>query len=171
MSRRLRLIFTLFVAFALSACAKEDPIPEERDPIYQDLMKREAEHTKMTEEATAKVAELRAQLLKAEPNSIEKKDIQRDLAKHQSGKLEHEQWARYYRIRAARRKVVDRIAYREAFAAKRDKEWPNPQDYQDYLTNRRLIEVSRNWGTRVPKLKDRLTATPAPKAEEKKGGH
>jgi len=171
MKRVLRLILLFTFGLGLIACAKEDPIPEERDPIYQDLLKREAEHTKMAEEATAKVKELREQLEKAEANSIEKKDIARDLAKHTAGKLDHEQWSRYYKIRLGRRKVVDRITYRQAFAAQKDKEWPNPKEYEDYLANRRLVEVSRNWGSRVPKLQDRVAAASAAKNEEKKAEH
>lgn len=169
MSRSHRLLGLCLLAFALVGCAKEDPIPEERDPIYQDLTKREAEHSKMLEEATAKLTETREKLAKVEPLSIEKKDLEKELAKHTAGKLEHEQWAHYYKIRAGRRKVVDRLVYKEAFHAGRDKEWPDPKEYQEYLVNRRLVEVSRNWAQRVPKLQTRVAGKgEGAKKEEKK---
>ena len=171
MTSGFRLLMLIGFTLGLVACTKPDPIPEERDPIYQDLVKREAEHTKLAEEAAAKVIELRTQLEKAEPNTIEKKDIVRDLAKNTSAKLDHEQWARYYRIRVGRRKMVDRMTYKVAFDTQKDKDWPDAKEYQDYLTNRRLIESPRNWSIRVPKLQDRLAAAAAPKKEEKKAEH
>lgn len=167
-----RITIALLLSVVITGCTKEDPIPEERDPIFKDLEKRKAEHAKMQEDAQAKLIELREKLEKAEPNTIEKKDIEKELAKFRAQLLDHDQWSRYYRIRAERRRLVDRLAYKEAFAAK--KEWPDPREYSDYLVNRRLVESSRNWATRVPRLQDRLkgqTAAAEKPKEEKPKGH
>lgn len=144
----------LICFLALLGCKKEDPNPELKDPIYADLLRRNTEFTKVNEESKANVKNLVEQLAKAEANSIGKKDIERDLAKARELSQYSDEQARYYRIRAERRKVVAKIAYKEAFAA--DKPWPDPREYSDYLTNIRLNEASRNWNKRVPKLQDRL---------------
>lgn len=159
----------VFMPTVLLGCSKEDPNPETRDPIFADLTKRMVEHSKAYEEAKAKVKELRDSLEKAEPNSIEVRDIQRDLAKTEAKVIDSEQWAHYYKIRSERRRLVDKLTYKEAFAAKR--EWPDPHEYSDYLTNRRLVEINRNWNARVPKLRDRLPSSAkktAKAAEQKK---
>jgi hypothetical protein len=155
---------------SICACSKEDPNPEARDPIYDDLTKRMTEHQKNVDEAKAKIAELSDKLEKAEPNTIEKRDMERDLAKARHMLTDSDQWARYYKIRSERRKIVDKLVYKEAFAAKKD--WPDPHEYSDYMTNRRLVEINRNWNARVPKLTDRLPSsakkTEKPKEEGKK---
>jgi hypothetical protein len=161
---------TLACAY-LCACSKEDPNPELRDPIFQDLEKRHADQDKAAEEASKNLGELKIKLEKAEDNSIEKKDIQRDIAKNQKIFNISSQLAHYYKIRTERRKIVDKLVYKEALAAKKD--WPDPHEYSDYLVNRRLVEASRNWAQRVPKLTDRIpsstkpSAKPNPKAEKK----
>lgn len=172
MRRFMLVIMMIVLSGGLSGCTKEDPTPEERDPIYKDLERRYNEHTKAAEERKAALEELYKTLEKAEPNSIERKDVQRDIAKTKSQLLEADQWSRYYKIRMGRRKIVDRMAYKEAFDAK--KEWPYPGEYSEYQTNRRLVESSRNWNLRVPKLQDRVssaTSAAEPKKDSGGGGH
>lgn len=157
---------TLIAIFSLVGCEKEDPNPELRDPIWQDISKRAADYEKQRDENKAKLATLREKLEKVEPNSMDLKDVKRDIAKTEKALLGSEQLYRYYKIRADRRKVVDKISAREAFAAK--KEWPDKSEYSDYLTNIRLHEINLNWNARVPKLQDRLSRKPA-KAEKGSG--
>lgn len=168
MSRFFIVCSIAFIAIlTLSGCEKEDPNPELRDPIWQDLSKRAADYEKQREEHKAKIVGLREKLEKVEPNSMDLKDVRRDLAKTEKALLGAEQLARYYKIRAERRKVVDKIAAREARAA--NKEWPDPNEYSEYLVNIRLHEINRNWNARVPKLQDRLVRKPA-KEEKPAGG-
>lgn len=166
----IRFTLTAFATVGLLlmvGCTKEDPSPELRDPIYQDLQKRAADAQKSVDESKAKILELSDSLEKAEPNSIDKRDIERDLAKAKRQELDSRQWALYYTIRGKRRRIVDHMTYREALHA--GKEWPDPHEYSDYLVNRRLVEANRNWSARVPRLQDRLPSSakkaPAPKAE------
>lgn len=151
---------------SLSGCEKEDPNPELRDPIWKDLSEQAAHYEKQKEENKAKLKELREKLQKVEPNSMDLKDVRRDLAKTEKALLGAEQLSRYYRIRADRRKVEDKISAREALA--QGKEWPDKREYSDYLVNKRLHEISLNWNSRVPKLQDRLVRKPA-KAEKAEG--
>ena len=172
--RRLVLVALSIIASTfLTGCEKEDPIPEERDPIYKDLQKKESDYKKAYEENKAKIAEAMEKLEKIEPHSIEKKEVLRDLANFRRLALEGQQLSQYYRIRAERRKYVDRIEYKNAFRAK--KEWPNPSDYSDYLKNNHLAQAPRNWNARVPKLQSRLASSgkgaEKPKEHGKKSGH
>ncbi len=160
---KIALGILLFCCMHLVACKKEDPTPELRDPIYSDLQKRAADSKKAFEEASAQLAELRISLEKQEPNSIELKDVQKDIQKHEAMVLRSDQEARYYRIRSDRRKFEDRIEYKRAVS--KNQPWPNQNEYSDYLVNIRLREINLNWGARVPRSQDRKPAA-AKKAEE-----
>jgi len=170
----LRFSAVLLVGFTLGACSNPDPTPELKDPIFRDLSKRAEDHQKAHEEAKAKLADLRPQLAKAEPRSLDLKNLQKEIANEERKLLAAEQAATYYRIRAERRKLVGRIEYQTAFAE--GKEWPEPTEYSDYQVNIRLQEAGRNWASRVPRLQDRLpSSTTTPKKEEgasaSSGGH
>lgn len=152
----------LFLAVSLTGCRKEDPNPELLDPIYADLQKRAADAQKSFEDETAKHKDMRLAVEKAEPNSIELKNARKDLAKSLKLAVDMEQAARYYKIRAQRRLLVDKITYKEAFV--NNQPWPDPAEYSAYQVNMRLNAVNLNWNTRVPKLQKRLEKAPV-KAE------
>lgn len=154
----------LVLSLALVACKKEDPTPELLDPIFKDLEGRHAAYQRNVDESKAKIPVLEAQLAKAEPRSIDLKNIQKDLAKERTKLMNSEQLALYYRIRADRRKFEGRLAYKKAFAA--DKPWPDPTEYSEYQVNIRLTEANRNWGARVPKLQDRMPSNTSGKDKE-----
>jgi hypothetical protein len=161
-----QLALLTLVCLTLVGCRKEDPQPELKDPIYKDLNTRAGDYEKAVTEGQTQVKDLRLAIEKTEANTIEFKNVQRDLAKAEKKLLGDEQLARYYKIRAERRKFMGRRAYREAFAAGR--EWPDPSEYSDYLVNMRLREVSMNWNKRVPKLQDRIPAAKTDKKAEPK---
>ena len=160
----------LIFSFVLSGCKKEDPEPELLDPIFADLNRRAIDAQKSFDEQIKKQTDAKAALEKAEPNSIELKNAQKDLQKATLLAGDSEQKAHYYKIRAQRRMLVDRITYKESFA--RDQVWPSPHEYSDYLVNMRLQESPKNWNARVPKLQERLVksgiaAHSSPKKEGK----
>jgi len=159
-----RIALLIVTLMSLAACDREDPNPHEKDPIYLDLVVKSKQHKGVIDESKKSLAELLASLERAEPNSMEVKDLRRKIASEKRKILNSEQWEKYFRIRAERRKVVDQISAHEAYVQK--KQWPDPDEYSDYQVNNRLHEVSMNWNKRVPKLKDRL---PKPKAKETKG--
>lgn len=167
----LQLLVMLIFSLAIVGCKKEDPNPELIDPIWKDLTARHAAYQKNYEESKAKIPLIEESLAKAEARTIELKNFQKELSKEKLKLMNAEQLSRYYRIRAERRKLTARIAYKKAFAEK--KPWPDPREYSDYLVNTRLQEANRNWAARVPKLQDRLpSSTPEkPKAEPAAGGH
>jgi hypothetical protein len=167
----LQLVMTLALSLVLMGCEKEDPNPELIDPVWKDLSARHAAYQKNYEESKAKILVIQESLATAEARTIEIKNFQTELSKEKLKLMNAEQLARYYRIRAERRKLTARIAYKKAFAEK--KPWPDPREYSDYLVNTRLQEANRNWGTRVPKLQDRLPGSvpEKPKAEPADAGH
>ena len=167
MNRAFFILITLF-SVALGGCKQALPNPEESDPIYKDLEARAGLHAKDFDETKVKLTEAIAAKEKAEANSIEKREVEKDLAKLRVKYQDAEQWAHYYKIRVERRKIEDRITYRKAFAA--DAPWPTPGEYADYQVNRRLVESPRNWNLRVPRAASRLpSAATKPKAKPEGG--
>lgn len=155
----------LLFLLGLSGCNKENPSPEYVDPIFVDLQKRATDSKKTLGEEVKKQAELRLAIEKAPANSIELKNSTRDLEKSQGAALDFEQKALFFEIRAKRRRLVDQITYRDAFA--KGLPWPDPKEYSDYRLNIRLQEASRNWSARVPKPPSRLVSI-APKDQKNK---
>ena len=162
---------TIVVAFALTVlvgCKQADPNPEEHDPIFKDLEARATVYAKTAEEARGRVTTLIESLAKVEPNSVDKKQLERDLEKTRITVRDAEQWSHFYKIRSARRKVEDKIAYRKAFEA--DQAWPPKEEWAEYQVNRQLVESSRDWNRRVPKLSSRAPAAKAPAKGGEHGG-
>ncbi len=163
----------ILVCLFMFGCKKEEPNPEVRDPIYNDLSARYAESQKALDEATATLKEKKEALEKAEPNTIDRKALLKEIKTAQDALVEHTRRTTYYRIRSERRAIEAKISYKHAF--QEDKPWPDPKEYSDYLINQRLRNVSLDWGRRVPKLQQRIEDFKAgsTKSEEKEApkGH
>lgn len=162
-----RIIFGLILSISIVGCRLEKSQPELDDPIFSDLGKRAKEYEDSSKVLAETLVGLREKLEKTEPNSIDRKDALKNIAKTTREAREAEQLARFYKIRAERRRLEGRLAYKEAFKAGKD--WPEENEYLDYQRINRLRESSRNWNHRVPKLQDRLPGS-APKVEKKPEG-
>lgn len=158
-----RTLCFLILAFTLSSCESEDPTPHLKDPIYKDLKSQADFYQKAVEEGKKKLSELKEKLEKTEANSIDQKDVRRDIASTEAKLLDASQKALFYKIRSDRRVVTAKVDAHKAFEEK--KEWPDKAEYSDYLTNKRLRESSLNWNKRVPKLQDRLSKKVTKKTE------
>ena len=175
MSRLRIAALSAFTLTCLAGCKQPEANPEQRDPIFKDLEARATAHAKTATEARTSLAGLTESLAKAEVNSIDKKQIEKDLAKTRITLRNAEQWAHYYEIRSARRKVEAKISYRRAFDA--NQPWPPKSEWAEYQVNRQLVESPRDWNVRVPKMSSRgVAGKPAPKGghgggEPKKSGH
>ncbi len=165
MNRFHALIIILTSALIGVGCSSEDPRPEQRDPIFKDLSGRQAAHAQALKEGEKQMTELKKDLDRAEPHSLELKNAARDIADMQRRMLREEELERFYRIRAERRRLVGRQEYKRAFAE--GKEWPDPSEYSDYLLNIRLRTVDLNWSSRVPRLQERLPSARTPANEQK----
>ena len=157
------LIFTsILLMNALSACNRPIAEPEELDPIYKDLVQTlQKEQSKLAEQEKLQ-ADAREGLAKAETGSIQAKILKKDYSLATQNIQKIKQRVKYLEIRVERRKFTDRMTYKHSFEAK--KEWPDPNEYSEYLVNKRLNEASRHWSDRVPRLNDRY---PSSKLEPK----
>lgn len=154
----LRLLFLTAFLF-LAGCRKPDPNPELRDPIYQAVKKEADESEKALDAAKKAKALAYEQLRNAEARTIELKDAEREYWKAVKTVDQLTTAARYLRIRSERRKLEARLSYQKAFDAGKEQNWPDPDEYAGYLTNKRLREASLNWNRRVPKLQDRIPSS------------
>lgn len=167
---RPKLILMISLALFLLGCTREDPNPETRDPIYKFLQTEYSTLKGAFDVERKKIEEAEKALAKTEPLTHERKLALRDLesAKRRLAKIEQD--AAYIEIRAARRKVEARRDYKLAFLAGKQDQWPDPKEYEHFMTQHRLRTASRQWDARVPKLHDRILAAwpkPDPKAKQK----
>src|SRR4051812_22220916 len=112
----IQIFLSAMIMLAVVGCKKEDPNPELLDPIYKDLQTHCDGYLKNLEESKKKLEELKVSLEKAEPRTIELKNLEKELAKEKLKLMNADQLSRYYRIRAERRKLVGRLEYQKAFA-------------------------------------------------------
>lgn len=156
------LFFFITCGFFLLGCKKEHPNPEQLDPIYKELTQKASEASKALENELQKRAELERVIPSLLPNTIDLKNTRRELQQAERAIVALRQQHKYYEIRAERRRVEGRRAYKIAF--QNNEEWPKPEEYQAYLASKRLQEASLNWSERVPKLHQRvsnLSTTPS----------
>lgn len=161
MARLLQLLF--FVFLILPGCKHEEPNPEQLDPIYSDLVKRQAEDEAALESGRKALAAAQGALDQAEPNTIDQRNAQRDIARAVKTIRTLEQKVLYDSIRARRRLAEDHVEYHKAFVAGKD--WPDREEYSQYLVNQRLLAAPRSWDAHVPKLFERKPADSGKKKE------
>lgn len=133
-----------------SACRSENPNPEQLDPIYKDLVKTYKDYSEKLTDAKAQVEQAQADLSSAKVGSKEKVVAKRDLAAAKENLLNYQQLSQFYKIRSERRRVEGRRQYRISF--QKGEDWPDPNEYQQYLVHKKLRASPRAWETRVPKL-------------------
>ena len=150
-TRILRLGILSILTVVMVGCNKEDPNPELRDPIYQDLVKEHKKHEKLLEDAQKALVTIEKELDEVDARSLDRKIKNREYQKAVKGIVKLKEQTEFYRIKSELRKVYGRKAYRIAF--KNKEEWPNPKEFEDYNTNKRLRAAPRNWSHRVPKSK------------------
>ena len=148
-------------------CHKPLVTPEEIDPIYRDYMTEAGNADKNVEEKMKKLEEARLKLKEIIPQMGQTRRAYGALYEAENDLLKARQIAEYWKVRASSRKFDGRAAYLKAFEA--DKEWPDPKEYSEYSTNKKLKAVSKNWRDRHPAASNR--AKKGGKKEEKKGGH
>lgn len=78
-----------------------------------------------------------------------------------------EQLEKYWKLKAIERKAFSRRKYLEAYSKKET--WPNPQEYEEYLAEKKLIEAPRAWNvkSRLAQEAGSLSGHEAPAASPK----
>jgi hypothetical protein len=162
---RLINLIILSLIFVLIGCKSEDPAPELRDPIYNDLNKKLKESEDSLKKSSDKIISLEKDYNSQEPRTIDRKTSQKELFAEQQKVIRLTQEVEYYRIAVLKRKAESQIIYKRAFAA--DKEWPDPKEYESYQLNQKMRETPRNWNIRIPKLQNPANPTKDTPSEEK----
>lgn len=151
-----------------TACSRPMENPELIDPIYLDLKKLTDEYSKKEEEIRKNREESYKKFLALEANTLDKKLEFRTYSKYEKQLARTSEMAKYYKIRMERRKIEGKKEYLESFS--KGEPWPKPEEHKAFLINQKLRTANLNWETRVPKLADRYSRTPAAakKPEKKK---
>ncbi|MEQ1663895.1 MAG: hypothetical protein ABL927_00805 [Bdellovibrionales bacterium] len=149
-------------------CKQEIPNPELTDPIYMDLSKELKSLETREEETVKKLETAKKDLEKSAPRTIDRKSAETEIEKAEYTLKIVGQMKEYYEIRLARRKVEDLKAYKAAFA--KDQPWPDKEEYEAYLVNKRLMYSSKNWDDRVPKFKSNIKTPDSKESKNESGG-
>jgi hypothetical protein len=144
------LIIIITLLFTLVGCKKQNKNPELLDPIYLHLLKKKKELTKQAKENRVSIEQNEKVVSNSLPRSAERIVAKKALRKAIKNQMFLDQKAKFYTIRAEHRKYQCRKSYKIAFM--KNKPWPNPKEYENFITNNRLKEAPLNWGQRVPKL-------------------
>lgn len=148
----------------MPACKSEDPNPQLKDPIYNDLVKEYSNAQSMVEKEEKKLEGLEKELLKAAVRTIERRSAQKDIDNSHAALRKYQQQAEYYRIAVIKREVESRASYKRAFAA--EKEWPDKKEFENYKQDLKMRAVSRNWSERVPRPQNPLNENKETKGKE-----
>ncbi len=149
--KKFNLLFIIVsISLFLISCKEENPNPELLDPIYSHLQTEEKEYTKKAEENKKNLEQYEKDFKNSRPRSAERIVAFKSLKKARKNQVYLNQKAKFFKIRAEHRKFQGRKSYRIAFRDNRP--WPDPKEYENFLTNNRLKNTDLNWGKRVPKL-------------------
>jgi hypothetical protein len=142
--------FFLVLLIIVTGCNRADPYPERRDPVLADIEAdlRLAERAVMTleKEKTANKAQMEAARLQTGEAKT------KWTAYHETEKNldQAQQHVKYLKLRKETRIEQDRKSYRDALAS--GSPWPDPQEFKDYMTNKRLKTAPRDWNERLRQL-------------------
>lgn len=153
----------ILIVMTTLGCRREDSNPELSDRIYLDLLSEARNYEQQQSEAMKKLEQVEKELAETAPRTIDRKNAEREVASTRKKLTQATEMLEFYKIRAERRRVEGRRAYKLAFRSGKD--WPNKNEYESYMVNKRLVQASRSW-------KDRsLAAEKPPEAEPKSGAH
>jgi hypothetical protein len=160
-------LFSILLIISLCvACRRQDPNPENSDPIYSDIQNEISDAQKNLEAAEKDLDTAKKDIETAAPQTGELKIRRNAFFEAQKQRDKAEQQVHYLQIKLEKRKEAARRSYLKAF--NEDKTWPDPSEYKDYLTHKRLTEAPRDWGQ---SLRERLNRPPEEGKKEKSQEH
>ena len=157
----------LFLPFLLFSCNKPEENPELSDPLYLEFKSQKDIATKAIADTQKTVEEKKADLEKVKPQTGQIKYAQKRYWEAQSALDTLIQQEKYWAIRIQEREAFDRLEYLKAFKA--GKPWPDPKEFEEYSTEKRLREARLQWDAkkRIDDFKkNNPTGPSAPKAGE-----
>lgn len=153
-TQAIQRVVILILTILWIGCSRPLETPELHDPIYNDLIKTSEQFKNEYEEANKLVQEAKKDLKKAPLGTIERKQFLKTLSTNEAKLTYLSQMAKYYHIRAKKRKIEAKKRYHLAY--QEGLPWPDQSEYEHYQTEKKLRHASRSWNQRVPKLQDRL---------------
>jgi hypothetical protein len=158
------VFFLVFLMFAV-ACNRPDAHPEQRDPIFLDIgndrraAQKEVESLekeKLAARNQAETAQVQTGEVKAKWANFHSIDNQLDRAR---------QRLKFLELQEESRKKAAQTSYAESFS--KGEPWPDPKEFADYLTKKRLNEAPKDWNQRLKSKLDAKRAASAPEETSK----
>lgn len=142
----MRFFIILLLGSLISACDRPEAEPEKRDPLYLSVV---SEEQSVRSQRIALMKELEGfekDLLMVAPQTGQIKYAQKRVFETQEKITKLEQLEKYWKLKAVERKAFSRRKYLEAYSKKET--WPNPEEYQEYLAEKKLIDAPRAWNVK-----------------------
>lgn len=139
----MRIFLTLFLLITISACTRIEKNPELRDSIYLDIQN-EIQILKGSIEAKNKELEShKKELQDVVPQTGQIKYVQKRIYEAESQLVRLEQELLYFELKKESQMEDSRRAYMKSL--KTNDEWPNPKDYEVYITEKKLRRAKKSW--------------------------
>ncbi|MEQ1876536.1 MAG: hypothetical protein ABL958_07810 [Bdellovibrionia bacterium] len=156
----MHVLFLLLFIF-LAACNRPDAYPELKDPIFHDMEAdyRASQRERDTLEKEKEAA--KADIPNAQPQTGETKAKWNVFFAAEKKYDKAVQMEHFHKLRLETRREEARKNYLAAFQAGQD--WPPPDEYKAYQTEKRLRNAPKDWNT---SLKEKLAAKKAGKSSK-----
>ncbi len=155
MKQTLNVFFIVIFLFLTASCSKEDPNPEKKDEIYQDLLSELDIASKSLEEEEKNLASLKKELEKAIPQTGQVKYATKKVQVSQEQVEILKQRKTFFEIKIEMRKHQVQQRYKESLR-KDGRPWPDQEEITLYRSisklNRDKLAYDRN--KRMVKDKD-----------------
>lgn len=159
-------IVLVFFLLSVSACKKEDPNPELRDQIYQDIVAQEGDNQKTISDVEKKIDEAKKAVLDSKPQTGEVKRNTKKVFELENLRAKLKQQETFWKIRKFERlKLVRRTK-----STMSEEDWNNRSktEYEQYLSEKKLRQTKNSWDLKQRFRDEGLTYDPILMGEEPK---
>lgn len=151
------IILLLFPLF-FSSCKQDDPNPELKDAIYQDIAAQEGENQKMMADIDKKIEEAKKAVSESKPQTGEIKRNTKKLFEFESVKAKLKQQEMFWKIRK-----FERLKFvRKNKALVSEEEWAQKakEEHASYLSEKKLRQAKNSWDLKQRFRDEGLTYDP-----------
>lgn len=172
-------IVLLVLFLFLTSCKKEDPNPELRDLIYQDIVAQEGDNQKTLADVEKKIEEAKKAVLDSKPQTGEVKRNTKKVFELENLRGKLKQQETFWKIRKFKR-----LKYiRRAKPTYNEEDWASKSkiEFEQYMSEKKLRQAKNSWDLKQRFRDEGLTYDPIlmgeePKVEKKEtppagGGH
>lgn len=161
------IVLILLLLATIVGCAKPDPNPELRDPIFTDITSQIASLNQQIESEKNQLKKHEQELAEAPPQTGKVKFALKRVSESKSLIASLDQERKYLEIKIESRKKAARSSYLQAFKEKRP--WPEPREWDLYISEKRLRQAKKNWDVKQ-RIKEHM-AEDLSNEEKTTGGH